>query len=138
MGEAREAMDRITAVAETGDAAEVGRCYSEDAVLSTPDEGEIRGRDAIAAYLLQLGEAFPDGGYESLNKFEDGNTAIDEGYLIGTHTGPLRLRSGDTIPPTGKRIRVRSCDFAEVAGGVVTSHRMYFNPADFAEQLGLG
>jgi ketosteroid isomerase-like protein len=138
MGEARDAMDRITAAAATGDPAEVGRCYAEDAVLITPDEGEIRGRDAIAVYLLQLGEAFPDGGYENLNKLEDGSTAVDEGFLTGTHTGPLRLQSGESIPPTGKTIRVRSCDIAEVANGVITRHSLYFNPADFAEQLGLG
>ncbi|MFC0678613.1 ester cyclase [Lysobacter korlensis] len=138
MGEAREAMDRTTAATTSGDRTEVGGCYAEDAVLSTPDEGELRGRDAVATYLLQLREAFPDGGYEHLNKYEDSTTAIDEGFITGTHTGVLRLPSGESIPPTGRQIRVRSCDIAEVANGVITHHRLYFNPADFAEQLGLG
>jgi ketosteroid isomerase-like protein len=137
MGEAREAMDRVTAATTTGDAARIGSCYSEDAVLIAPDE-EIRGREAIAAYFVRFGEAFPDTGYEFVGKFEDGATAIDETWVTGTNTGPLSLPTGDTVPPTGKQIRVRSCDIAEVANGVVIRHRMYFNPADFEEQLGLG
>jgi ketosteroid isomerase-like protein len=138
MGEAREAMDRVTAATNAQDRAAVKECYAEDAVLRTPDQGDIRGRDDIASYLLQLHDAFPDAAYEYAGKFEDGSTAIDEGYLTGTHTGPLRLESGDIIEPTGKRLRVRSCDIAEVEMGVIRSHRMYFSTADFAEQLGLG
>jgi ketosteroid isomerase-like protein len=138
MGEAREAMDRVTAATTSRDAAAVGECYAADAVLVTPDQGEIRGRESIVSYMLQLHDAFPDASYEYSGKFEDGSTAIDEGYLTGTHTGPLRLESGETLEPTGKRLRVRSCDIAEVANGAITRHRIYFSPAEFAEQLGLG
>jgi ketosteroid isomerase-like protein len=138
MGEARDAMDRVTAATSANDAAATGACYADDAVLVTPDEGEIRGREAIVAYLLQLHDAFPDASYEYLGKFEDGATAIDEGYLTGTHTGPLQLPSGETLEPTGRRLRVRSCDLAEVRNGVLTRHRLYFSTAEFAEQLGLG
>jgi ketosteroid isomerase-like protein len=138
MGQAREAMDRVTAATMARDATAVGNCYAVDAVVVTPDQGEIRGRESIVEYMLQLHEAFPDASYEYGGKFEDGTTAIDEGYLTGTHTGPLRLESGDVIEPTGKRLRVRSCDIAEVENGVIIRHRLYFNPAEFAEQLGLG
>ena len=138
MGEAREAMDRVTAATNSRDATAVGNCYAEDAVVVTPDQGEIRGRESIVAYMLQLHDAFPDASYEYAGKFEDGSTAIDVGYLTGTHTGPLQLESGDMLEPTGRRLRVRSCDIAEVANGVITRHRIYFSPAEFAEQLGLG
>ncbi len=87
---------------------------------------------------LALGEAFPNAGYEIAGKYEDGDTAIDEGYLTGTHTAPLRLPSGESIPPTGRTIRVRSADIARVEGGVVTRHHFYFDQTEFVEQLGLG
>lgn len=137
MGEAREVMDRVTAASQAGDREAVGACYAEDAVAITADVGEIRGRDAIVEWTFSLEEGFPDGGYESVAKYEDGNTAIDEGFLTGTHTGPLRVPNGDTIPPTGRSIRVRACDIARVEGGVITSHHFYFSNDEFAQQLGL-
>jgi hypothetical protein len=63
--------------------------------------------------------------------------AIDEGYVVGTHTAPLSLPSGESVPATGKQIRVRSCDIASVEGGLVTNHRFYFDQMEFLGQLGL-
>jgi len=34
-------------------------------------------------------------------------------------------------------VRIRECDVATVANGVVTSHRFYFDVQDWATQLGL-
>jgi ketosteroid isomerase-like protein len=63
--------------------------------------------------------------------------AIDEGFVTGTHTAPLPMSSGESIPPTGKQIRVRDCDVATVEGGLVTSHNFYFDQMEFLGQLGL-
>ena len=48
-------------------------------------------------------------------------------------TGP----NGETIPATGRRVRLRECDVATVENGVVTSHRIYFDMQDWLTQLGL-
>ena len=71
------------------------------------------------------------------SEFEIGDTAIDEGYFIGTNSGPLPMPDGQSIPATGKKIRIRGCDLATVQGGVVTRHRFYFDQMDFLQQLGL-
>ena len=63
--------------------------------------------------------------------------AIDEGFLAGTNTGPPPLPSGESLPPTGKSIRVRSCDIAHVEGGLITTHHFYFDQMEFLGQLGL-
>ncbi len=138
MGEARDVSDRMTAASLANDREALARCYAEDVVAVTPDEGEITGRDAVLEYLLGFNEAFPDGNYEYVAKYEDGDAAIDEGYLTGTHTGPLRTLSGETIPATGRSVRVRGCDIARVQGGVITSHHFYWDGEEFARQLGLG
>jgi ketosteroid isomerase-like protein len=137
MSEAREVLDRLTAAVVANDAQAVAGCYAEDAVAVTPDEGELRGRDRIAEYMSQFGGSFPDLQYKYLQKHDAGNVAIDEGYLIGTHTGPLTTPSGEAIPATGKQIYVRSCDVATVAAGLITQHRMYFDQMEFLGQLGL-
>jgi len=138
MGEAREVMDRVTAAMVGQDFETMASCYAENAVAVTPDQGEIRGREAIIEYLRQQTDVFPDTGYESVQKHESDNVAIDEGYLTGTHTKPLPMPPGDAFPPTGKRIRVRACDVATVEGGVITRHHFYFDQLEFLGQLGIG
>ena len=137
MGEAREVMDRVTAAVMSGDLDGLKALYAADAVAETPDQGTIRGRDQIAAYMGELATAFPDASWEELHKHETSDTAIDEGYFVGTNTGPLTGPNGETISATGRRVRVRECDVATVQDGVVTSHRFYFDMQDWLTQVGL-
>ena len=137
MGEARTIMDRITEAAFSNDAEQLKALYAADAVAETPDQGTIRGNDAIAGWFAGFAAAFPDASWESLHQHECGNVAVDEGYVVGTHTGPLESPAGETIEPTGKRVRIRGCDAATVENGVVTSHRFYFDQMDLLGQLGL-
>ena len=137
MGEAREVMDRVTAAVMSGDPDALKALYAPDAVAETPDQGTIRGRDQIAAYMGEFAAAFPDASWEELHKHETGDTAIDEGYFVGTNTGPMTGPNDETIPATGRRVRARECDVATVENGVVTSHRFYFDMQDWLTQLGL-
>ncbi len=89
------------------------------------------------ANFNQFSQGFPDASWEPLSTLEVSNTAIDEGYFIGTHTGPLETPTGETIPPTGKQVRLRECDIATVENGLIASHRFYFDQMEFLEQLGL-
>ena len=89
MGEAREVMDRITDAVLKGDSEALKAIYAQDAVGWAPDVGTITGGDQIAAYLGEFVAAFPDAAYEHLYKHEAGDTAIDEGYFVGTNTGSM-------------------------------------------------
>jgi ketosteroid isomerase-like protein len=137
MGKARDVMDRVTAAMESNDREAAKALYASDAVAETPDEGTLHGADAIAGWLVKFGEAFPDAKYEQVNGFEIGDTAVDEGFLTGTNTGPLPMPGGESVPPTGKAIRLRACDLATVKDGAITSHRFYFDQMEFLSQLGL-
>jgi ketosteroid isomerase-like protein len=137
MGEPRKVMNRVTEAVTSNDLETLKELYAQNAVIETPDQGTISGRDAIVAYLGGFAAAFPDLSWESTHEHESGNTAIDEGYVLGTHTGTLEAPTGESIPATGKRLRVRSIDAATVENGVVTSHRFYFDQLDFLGQLGL-
>jgi ketosteroid isomerase-like protein len=134
---AREVMDRMTAAFVEQDFDAVEKLYAADAVAVAPETGEIQGREAIVDYFRQQWAAFPDGGYEHTAGYEAGNVAIDEGYWTGTNTGPLAMPSGEELPPTGRTLRLRACDIATVDGGMITSHRFYYDQVDFMEQLGL-
>ena len=117
MGEARDAMDRVTAAFFSSEWDTAAKLYAPDAVAVTPDRGEVAGTDNIVAWSRELIDAFPDARYEPVNEYESGNTAIDEGYFAGTNTGPLQGPTGETIPATGKSVRVRACDIATVENG---------------------
>ncbi len=137
MGPAREAFDRLNAALLKGDLETVAASYAEDAVAVTPDEGEIKGRESIVAYLRTFVEAFSDMGFDFLHNHDAGNCAVDEGWFTGRHTGPLPAPNGETIPPTGKTVRIRECDAITVENGLITSHRFYFDQTEFLGQLGL-
>ena len=137
MGQARDAMDRLTAAVTARDKETQAACYSADAVAFTPEEGKLVGPEAISNYLSQFGVSFPDITYEYADRYEAGNVAIDEGFVVGTNTGPLIMPSGESLPPTGKSIRVRSCDVAHVENGLITAHHFYFDQMEFLGQLGL-
>lgn len=137
MGQAREVMDQLMTAMNSKDKEALARCYAADAVAFTPDQGEIRGRDAISNYLFGLWDAMPDVQYENRARHDAGDVAIDEGIVVGTNTGPLELSPGHRMPATGKQLRIRSCDVARVEGGEITSHHFYFDQVEFLSQLGL-
>ena len=74
---------------------------------------------------------------EDQYKHEAGDTAIDEGYFVGTSTGSMTGPNGETIPATGRRVQCRECDVVTVESRVVTSHRFYFDVQDWLTQVGL-
>jgi ketosteroid isomerase-like protein len=109
MGEARQVFDRFTAAMTRGDIDEVASLYVEDATALSP-EGELGGRKDIVEFLRPFTEAFSDFRWEPLHSHEDGNTALDEGWICGVHTSPIPGPDGQPVPATGKSIRVRECD----------------------------
>jgi steroid delta-isomerase-like uncharacterized protein len=138
MGQAREVLDRMTETAVgMHDVDAAVDLYSDDAVVVTPDAGTITGHDKIAEYWHQFIDAFPDGSYESIAKLETDGRAVDEGYFIGTNTGDMKTPTGETIPATGKKVKLRSCDIATVKDGMITEHHLYFDESEFMRQMGL-
>ena len=137
MGQARELENKLTQAMLAGDLDAVRACYASDVVATTPDAGTLHGVDQVIDYLRQTIEGFSDMGWEPTRELEAGNCAIDEGWQTGTHTGDLVLPSGQRIPATGKQVRIRSCDIAQVEGGVITRHDLYFDQLEILSQLGL-
>lgn len=138
MGEARKTMDALTEAMFAGDMDRAKSLYATDAIGVAPDGSEFKGGHEIVEFLGPFFRAFPDARYESVAKYEDGKTAIDEGAFTGTHTGPMETPDGTTIPPTKKSMTMRGCDVATVEGGKITHHHFYFDMLSTMEQLGIG
>lgn len=137
MGQARELMDRITQAVLVGDLDTLREIYAPDVVVSTPDAGTLHGLEEFLEWNKAFIDAFSDRDYRSERALETDVCAIDQGHFIGTHTQPLQLPDGQSVPPTGKQVTVRSVDIATVANGKVVRHDFYFDQLEMLTQLGL-
>ncbi len=136
MGEARQVMDRLTDAINSADLDVLAGCYAPDAVVVDPF-GTHSGTDEIVESWRQLFEGFPNSIGTVEHKYESGDTAIDEWSFAGTNSGPLTMPTGEQVPATGNPVTLRGADIATVQGGVITSHRVYFDQMEMLGQLGL-
>lgn len=137
MGQPRELMDRATAAVLAGDLEALRAIYAPDVVATTPDDGELHGIDRFIEWNRAFVGSFTDRQFVPMNGHETADCAIDQGDFVGTHTEPLKLPDGQTVPPTGKQIRVRAADVATVREGRIVRHDFYFDQLDMLVQLGL-
>jgi steroid delta-isomerase-like uncharacterized protein len=114
------------------------KTVAEDAELVTPMAGTIKGRDAIKGYFEQMRQTFPDAHIDVHNVIAEGNTVVVEYTFTGTHKGPMRTPTGETIPPTNKTLSGPALDIAVMDDkGQLKSLRQYFDTASGLQQLGL-
>ena len=97
---------------------------------------KVQGVDQCITLWQGWAKAFPDSRATFDNAVASGTTAVLEVTWRGTHTGPLESPAG-TIPATGKRIEMRSCIVAEMAGDKVKVERQYFDMATMLRQIGV-
>jgi ketosteroid isomerase-like protein len=130
-------MDRATAAVLAGDLEALRSIYAADVVATTPDEGELNGIDSFIEWNRGFVGSFTDRQFIAMSKHETAECAIDQGSFVGTHTEPLRLPDGQSIPATGKQLRLRAADVATVRDGRIVRHDFYFDQLDMLVQLGL-
>ncbi len=104
--------------------------YGEGAVFD--------GEEAVRGYFAASRTPFPDQANEIIAIAADGDTVLVEFWLTGSHLGPLKLRDR-TIPPTGKRFRVRMAASFEFrpGGDRIICERPYFDQGAVPRALGL-
>jgi predicted ester cyclase len=109
--------------------------WSADAELVAPG-GQFRGRDQILGFLRVFWEAFPDARLEIVRSISEGSLTAVEALMIGTHTGVLQTPEGE-VPPTGRRVELRTMVMYEARGDELVSEHLYFDQVEFMTQLGL-
>jgi len=131
---ARQSIDAFN----RGNLDEWGKNVAADAELVTPMAGTIKGREAIKGYFEQMRQTFPDAHIDVHNVIAEGNTVVVEYTFTGTHKGPMRTPTGETIPPTNKKLSGPALDIgvADDKGQLKSLHQ-YFDTARGLQQLGL-
>ncbi len=120
----------------SGDADGFADAHAEGAVLVTPG-GTARGRAAVRAYWQRQRTAFPDLRLTVDHLVEQGDLVASEWTWTGTNTGPLTLRDGRRVPPTGRPVQLRGMELAQIRGGQIAAYRIYWDGMSLARQLGL-
>jgi predicted ester cyclase len=110
--------------------------FTADVVTTVPGAPPMVGVEAFLGFSRAFFTAFPDGRLECRLMAVDGDRLLAEGVHIGTHTGPMAGPGGE-VPPTGRRLELPFCDVFEARDGRISAHRVYFDQAVIAEQLGL-
>ena len=119
-------------VANTHNAAGFDRYYAEDVVYYGND-GEVRGRDNVKAYLQSFLTALPDIKLTVEDIFGEGDRVFSRARLEGTNTGEF-----NGMPPTGKRIDLRwIMNEARVENGMIVEEWEIVDQLELMRQLGL-
>lgn len=117
----------------SGDVERMRSFYTEDAVLyQAPIKKTLVGLDYIVARLKDFSEMSEDSRFTIRDLHVDGDTAILEFNIAGTHTGRFL-----DFEPTGRRLDIDSCLIFEVRDGRITKHTTYLDIATVLRALGL-
>lgn len=133
------ALEEQIAAINARDAARLAASYREDAVVRDPQYAEpLRGRVAVEDDATGYFRAFPDMRAEVTCSVVSGSTLAVEMTMVGTHTGPLALPTGEEVPPTNQPLRFTMAFFDTVdENGMIIDERRYYDIADQLRQLGL-
>ena len=108
----------------SGDAAEVGALYTEDAVRDDVPTGMTSdGRAAIEALATALFASDDDVRLEVTDGFEGDNWAVVEWTFSGVH------------PATGREVTFRGASVLELTDGLIAEERNYYDLPEMMAQI---
>ena len=96
----------------------------------------LRGREQVRHYTESLWAAFPDGTLAFGDQVFSDDSAATEVVFTGTHSGPMLTPNG-SVPPTGRRVTLRSASILRIKDGLIASEHVYLDQLDLMTQLGL-
>ena len=95
--------------------------------------GEFTGRDQVRDFFAEMFAAFPDFELTVERVVAEGDAVVVRWHADGTFSGG-RFQG---IEPTGRRVRIRGCDFFEVQDGWIRRNTIFYDGASFARQIGM-
>lgn len=129
-------VERQLAAMEARDLGAILDCFAQDAVIVDPT-GTYTGQEEVETYHRAIFEPFSDLRLEAEIRANDGATIVGEAVMSGTHSGPLPLPGGESLPPTGRRFSLRLVDVVTIVEGRVARKDIYYDNLDFLRQLGV-
>ena len=113
------------------------RHLAEDYAAEHPGVSVLLDKSRSIAYHQRFVTAFPDIRFEVLGVLAEVDRVLVQWVGSGTHTERLATITGQTIPPTRRRVRVPGAMLTEVREGKITRGWFYWDQLAFLAQLGL-
>ena len=96
----------------------------------------LEGADARVEAAQHWKQAFPDEHGTITGVYTGGNAVAIELTWEGTQSGPIATPDGQELPPSNKRITVKSVEVIEVEDGKIKVLRHYFDLMTMLQQIG--
>lgn len=136
MGRAKEAAERLIAVYDRHDAAQVKEVYAPQARITRPGAPELD-REALSQFYGGFVQAMPDFQHRLLNVVEDGDRVGFECEVVGTFTGSLPTPAGPA-PGNGAQVRFVHAQFLSIdQQGLIVEDRDYTDMSALMAAMGL-
>jgi steroid delta-isomerase-like uncharacterized protein len=117
------------------DGAAVVSYMTDDVVYTNLGTGEhLEGQAAVREYVDGMGRRSSDYRFELGLVLGDDESYAVEWTLSGTNDGADERRG---LPATGQRFRIPGVTVGRVRDGKIAEHRVYWNLADYLQQVGL-
>jgi steroid delta-isomerase-like uncharacterized protein len=113
---------------------QVERLLADNVKWSSP-AGKRTGHEETRKYMERWFTAFPDLKLEVVNTLIDGNQAVVECRLVGTHQGNFVSDLGH-FAPTQKKLNVDLVNLLKVENGKISEIRVFYDSAEVMDQLG--
>ena len=113
------------------------RHLSEDYAAEHPGVSVLLDRTRSIAYHQRFVTAFPDIRFEVLDVISEGDRVLVQWTASGTHTERLATVTGETIPPTRRRVTVPGAMVAEARAGKMVRGWFYWDQLSLLSQLGI-
>jgi steroid delta-isomerase-like uncharacterized protein len=129
----KELSRRFTELFNTGDEALADEVLSDDVVFhGTTGDGEIRGVDAMKAFVAAYRRAFPDARSSVEAQIAETDTVVTRWVARGTHRGDL-----GPIPPTDRAFEMEGITIERFAEGKIAEVWVARDELGLLRQLGL-
>jgi steroid delta-isomerase-like uncharacterized protein len=129
----RELSRRFTELFSTGDEALANEILSPDAVFhGTAGDGELRGVEAMKAFVAGYRRAFPDANSTVEDQVAEGDKVVTRWRARGTHRGQL-----GPIPPTDREFEMDGVTIERIEGGRIAEVWVARDELGLLRQLGV-
>jgi predicted ester cyclase len=113
------------------------RHLAEDYIAEHPGVSIPLDNTRSMGYNQRFVTALPDIHLEVLHVLAEGDHVLIHWRASGTHTERLATLTGETIPPTRRRVRVSGALLTEVRDGKIVHEWTYWDQLSLLAQLGI-
>jgi steroid delta-isomerase-like uncharacterized protein len=135
MNENKKVIQSYLDTVNSDNPSDVSNFLTEDVKWSSP-AGQKTGLEQTRKYMETWFTAFPDLKLEPVNSFSEGNQAVLECKLRGTHRGNFVSDLGQ-FAPTNRKIDVDLVNFFKIRNGKIAEIRVIYDTAVMMDQLGV-